>query len=173
MAQLQPQFFCNCFNWRCLLWHWFFCPSTMAEFLALLFIIRTGSLHKHMRLTEAEVLPKRTIKNKNWRIATWRELNPGATDRRWPAGTPWVSTARFIQWWRPASCTYREHEKDKSNHMHVRWRSFLPIPLLLYIVRFSCWKLWNFLLAFPVSGGLVLRAKFCWAYTVVLYFPTS
>jgi hypothetical protein len=46
----------------------------MAEFLDSLFIIRTGSLHKHMRLTEAEVLPKRTIKKKIWRIATWRGM---------------------------------------------------------------------------------------------------
>jgi hypothetical protein len=42
----------------------------LSIFSASLFIIRTGSLHKHMRLTEAEVHPKGTIKNKSWRITT-------------------------------------------------------------------------------------------------------
>ncbi len=38
----------------------------------------------------------------------WRELNLGATARRRPASSPWVSTARYTQWWRP---TFIEHEE--------------------------------------------------------------
>ncbi len=60
----------------------------------------------------------------------------GATERRRPAGSPWVSTARYKQCWRPASWTYmyiRETQGDKSNHMHVRWRSFMLLPILLHV----------------------------------------